>query len=389
MKALSAGEAHEKELSVASSEPAPKPKTRRLFMKQPAMKRMVCALTPVAISGIYFFGWRVAAILGACFAAGLVTEFVTSRRRGQAISMAAFVTLLLYGLSLPPTVPLWVAGVGAVVGILFGKEVFGGFGRNFVNPAILGRAFVYICFPVDLTGRFAPAFKGFPGGLAHWSFASLEKLPDYVAAGGQKMADAVSQASPMWVSREYGFDAVTNAGRGASLWDMLLGSIGGTYQPADGAQRILSAGSIGEGCALLILLAAVYLLWTRTASWRLMIPGFVGLVFANVLFRNVLGYDGVGEVPPVMWQLSAGTTVYAVVYMVTEPVSAPNRRPAQMAYGFLIGFLVVFLRWRGVFVAAATFSILLGNLIAPLLDLAAEAWAKRAKARVAAKGDAA
>jgi len=372
----------------AKSKAKAKPKPKRLFQKQAPMVRMLIALTPVAISAIYFFGWRALAVLGVCTATGVATEYVTARRRGAPVSTACFVTCWLFALSLPATIPLWIAAVGTVVGILFAKEVFGGFGRNFANPAITARAFVYICFPNDLTNQFVPAFKGFPGGFAQWSFDSLRVLPDYLADSGRTVADAVSQASPMWVSREYGFEVLQAGGQGASLWDMLLGSIGGTFIPAgEAAPRILSAGSMGEGCALLIAIAAVYLLWTRTANWRLMGGAFAGLIAANVLFRNVLGFDGLGEVPPVAWQLTAGTTMFAAVYMVTDPVSAPKRRPAQLAYGFLIGFLVVLLRWRGVFVAAATFSILLGNLVGPLLDIAATEWESRKKARTAAAGE--
>jgi len=364
--------------SVEAKAGVAKPKRPKLFMKQPQMMRMVYCLLPVMLSGVYFFGWRVAAVVGVCLAAGLITERITSRTRGQAISMACLVTVLLYALSLPPTVPLWIAAVGMVVGVLFGKEVFGGFGRNFANPAIVGRAFVYICFPVELTGRFVPAFKGFPGGLARWSFESLSDMPSYLAQSGRGVADAVSQASPMWIAREYGTEAVGGAGNGASIWDMALGSIGGTFQATgETASRVMSAGSTGEGCAVLIALTAVYLLWTKTAKWRLMLPAFAGVAFANVLFRNVLGFDGLGGVPAIEWQLLSGTTMFAAVFMITEPVSAPKKNPAQIAYAFLIGFLIVTLRWRGVFVAAATFSILLGNLVAPLLDMAAEAWASR------------
>jgi len=328
----------------------------------------------------------VAAILAVCLVAGVGTEYLTSRSRRQPVSTACFVTILLYGMSLPAGVPLWVAAVGVVVAILFGKEVFGGFGRNFANPAIVGRAFVYICFPTDLTGRFAPAFKGFPGGLAHRSFASLEQLPAYLAASGRGAVDAVSQASPMWVSREYGFDVLGHGGKGASLWDMATGSIGGTFQtPGAEGVRILSAGSIGEGCAILILLTAVYLLWTRTAQWRLMVGGFAGLTAANLLGRHVLGFGGMGQIPPLPWQLLSGATLYAIVYMVTDPVSGPKKKPAQLAYGIFIGAAIVVLRWRGVFVAAATFAILLGNLLGPWMDMAAEAWANWRKAKAAAK----
>jgi len=347
-------------------------------MKQASMLRMVYCLAPVVLSGVYFFGWRAAAVVGVCIAAALITERITSRARGQSISTACLVTALLYGLSLPPTVPLWIAVVGIVVGVLFGKEVFGGFGRNFANPAIVGRAFVYICFPVELTGRFVPAFKGFPGGLARWSFESLGQMPAYLEQSGGRVVDAISQASPMWVARQHGLEAVANSGNGASMWDMAIGSVGGLFQTGpQSAQRVLTAGCIGEGCAVLIALTAVYLLWTKTAKWRLMLGGFAGLIVANVLFRNILGFDGIAQVPPLHWQLLSGTTMFAVVYMITEPVSAPKKNAAQIAYAFLIGFLIITLRWRGIFVAAATFAILLGNLIAPLLDMAAEAWDRR------------
>ena len=364
-----------------SSQPGVKTaKPRKLFMKQKIMFRVLIALAPIVVSGIYFFGWRVLALLAFCTLVGLVTEYVTSRQRGGPVSSACLVTCTLYSLSLPPTVPFWIAGIGILVAILFGKEVFGGFGRNFANPAIVGRAFVYVCFPVPLTAQFVPAFKGFPGGLAHWSFESLQQLPAHLAAGGRRVADAVSQASPMWVNREFGPEVASKA---ASLWNMLLGNIGGTFTTPDGSTRILSAGSIGEGCALLIVLAAVYLLITKTANWRLMLSALAGLAAATGLFRHVLGFDGVGEVPTLAFTLLAGTTLYVTVFMVTDPVSAPNRNLARYAYGFFIGFMVVLLRWKGIFVAAASFSVLLGNIIAPLLDLGAEALAARKASAVA------
>lgn len=342
-------------------------------MKQPIMFRVLLALLPVGVSAVYFFGWRVAAVWCVCTAAGLATEYLTARARNAPVSSACLVTCTLYGLSLPPTIPFWIAAVGVVVGILFGKEVFGGFGRNFVNPAILGRAFVYVSFPVDMTARFVPAFEGFPGGFARWSFASLDRLPAALRDAGQTVADAVSQASPMWVQREHGI-AVTE--RAVDWHELLLGSIGGTWTAGDNTQ-ILSAGSAGEGCALLIAAAGIYLLVTKTANWRLMLGAFTGVIVANLLLRNVMGFSGAGGVPPLYLNLLAGTTMYVGVFMITDPVSAPKKRPAMIAYGLLIGFMIVFLRWRGVFVAAATFSVLLGNLIGPWLDIAATAWADR------------
>ena len=357
-----------------------RPKKR--FIKQAIMMRMLYALAPLAVAAVYFFGWRAGAVLAAVFAAGMGTEWITSRQRHGPVSTAGLVTCALYGLSLPPTTPMWIAAVGAVVAVLFGKEVFGGFGKNPFNPAIVGRAFVYICFPVELTRQFVPAFGGFPGGFGCWSFESLRQLPAHLADSGRALADAVSMATPMDIYRKAGY---------AVDWRQLaLGNISGTFNDA-GVDRIISAGSMGEGCAALIVLAGAYLLWTRTANWRLMLGGLAGVVVSSVLFRNILGFaagvqDGgfVYGIPPLHLTLLSGTTLYVVVYMITEPVSAPNKKPAQLAYAFLIGFLIVLLRWRGIFVAAATFAILLGNLIAPHLDMAATEWAARKKTRAAA-----
>ncbi len=345
-----------------------------LLTKQKTMNRMLVALAPLAMAAVYFFGWRMIGVLAVVFIAGYLTELVTARQRGKAVSTAALVTCALYGLSLPPTTPMWIAAVGVVVGILFGKEVFGGFGKNPFNPAIVGRAFVYICFPVELTGRFVPAFSGWPGGLTRWSFETLKELPAQLSAAVGSVADAVTQATPLRASAV--FDHQT------SWQQMATGSIGGTFEAA-GREHVLAAGSMGEGCAVLIVLAGIYLLWTKTASWRLMLGGLAGVVTANMLFRNVLGFDGAGDVPPLHFTLLSGTTLYVIVYMITEPVSAPKKRPAQLTYAFMIGSLIVVLRWRGIFAAAATFAILLGNLIGPLLDLAAGELATRKKARLA------
>jgi len=198
-------------------------KRPKLLTKQKNMQRVLVALSPLVAAGVYFFGWRVAAVLAVVNAAGFATEYVMSRRRGQAVSTACFVTCWLYGLSLPPTVPLWIAVVGIVVAILFGKEVFGGFGRNFANPAIVGRAFVYICFPVALTAQFVPVFKGFPAGLAEWSWTARSELPAYLKKPlrpgvAASPADAVSTATPLVVRRDLGPEKVR-----VPMADMLLG----------------------------------------------------------------------------------------------------------------------------------------------------------------------
>ena len=343
-------------------------KRRTLFMPQAIMMRMVYALLPILAAGIYFFGWRVLALAAACLVGGVGMEWVMTSRRGKPISQACFVTVLLYALSLPPTMPFWMAFVGVVVAILFGKEVFGGFGRNFANPAIVGRAFVYIAFPTQMTGSFVPAFRGFPGGFGHWSLLGLPRLPEWLSPALKSGVAAVTAATPMWSRRDFGYEA--------PLLNLFLGNIGGTFQGEYGP-KVLAAGAIGEVSAALILLAAVYLLVTKTANWRLMAGPLIGAVAANVVFRNLAG---VNLVPPLPFTLLSGALLYGTVFMVTEPISAPKKSPSVWVYGILIGALIVFMRWKAQFAGAVGFAILIGNIVGPSLDMAVTAWEERRKA---------
>jgi len=341
-------------------------KPRKWLLKQPVMLRVLHALAPVLVAGVYFFGWRVAALLAASTAGGLAMEWVMARRRKAPVSTACFVTCALYALSLPSTMPFWQALVGIVVAILFGKEVYGGFGRNWCNPAIVGRAFVYVCFPVEMTGSFVPAFRGWPGGFGHWSLESLARAPDWLAsAAGKWPVDAVTAATPMWALRDHGY--------GTPVLDLFLGNIGGTFRGEFG-EKVLAAGSCGEVSALAILIGAAYLLATRTANWRLMAGPFVGAVAACLLFHDIAG---VAAVPPLPFTLFSGALMYGAVFMVTEPISAPRKKPAIWMYGVFIGFMIVFLRWKAQFAGAVGFAILLGNTIGPTLDLAVGAWQER------------
>ncbi|MBM4038600.1 MAG: RnfABCDGE type electron transport complex subunit D [Planctomycetes bacterium] len=340
---------------------------RKRFLRQPQMLRVLYALAPVALAGVYFFGWRVLALLAACTAAGAATEWLMASRRGGPLTTANFVTCALYTLSLPPTMPFWMAAVGIVVGVLFGKEVFGGFGRNFANPAIVGRAFVYVAFPIAMTGSFVPAFRGWPGGFAHWSLPGLTWAPDWLASAADRGVDAVTAATPMVAQRDFGFET--------PILDLFLGNIGGTFRGQFG-EKVLAAGCIGEVSALAVLVGAAYLLVTRTANWRLMLGPLLGAVAACVLFRHVAGIQAV---PPLAFTLYSGALLYGAVFMVTEPVSAPKKTAAIWAYGVLIGFLIVFLRWKAQFAGAVAFAILLGNTVGPSLDLAVAAWQDRKK----------
>jgi len=334
-----------------------------VIQKQLIMVRMLYALTPILLVGTYFFGWRILMLVAVSFVFAFITEWIMVSRRNGKITYACFVTASLYGLSLPPTTPFWIAAVGAIIAILFGKEVFGGFGKNIFNPAIVGRAFVYVCFPIEITSQFVPVFRGFPGGFAHWSFVGLHKLPSYFQAQGVTLLDAVSGATPMWARREYGF--VTD------LVNLAFGNIGGVFIHK-GNSYVLTAGSAGEVCSIMILLSCCYLLYTKTAQYRLFLGTIIGAVVLNVILRHILGLN---EVPPVGFTLFSGALLYAAVFMVTDPVSAPNNKTAQWIYAIFIGMMIVLFRYKAVFSGGVAFSILLGNMLAPSLDL----WIKRYK----------
>jgi Na+-transporting NADH:ubiquinone oxidoreductase subunit B len=282
-----------------------------------------------------------------------------AKKRGDTVSEAVFVTSLLLGLSLPSTIPFWQAGVGMFVAILFGKEVFGGFPRNVFNPAIVGRGFLYVCFPTDMTSHFTAVWKGIPAGFAHW--------------GARLQFDglnAVSAATPMWSRRDFGYSA--------NLWDLFTGNIGEVFTGTDGVRRVLTAGSVGEVSAILVLLGGIYLLWTKTAQWRLTASALGGAIISSAVFRYLLGAEAV---PPVLWTLCSGAMLYAVFFMVTDPITAPKNKNAQYIYGAFIGIMIVFLRWKAVFAGAVAFAILLGNTMAPTLEMYFKARKKKQTAK--------
>ena len=327
------------------------------------MLRVLYSLMPLVAMAVYFFGWCVVSIILVSMILAFLTEwYMASLRKGK-VSYACFVTAGIYALSLPPTTPLWIVAVGIIIAILFGKEVFGGFGKNVFNPAIVGRGFVFVCFPIELTAHFVPVFTGFPGGFAHWNMAGLAQPQQYITEAGMKVVDAITAATPMWSHRNYGFDS--------SILSLFLGNIGTVFE-YEGQKMVLGAGSMGEVSALVIMFSCAYLLWTKTANWRLTLSTLLGAFSAAVIFRYAFGIE---SVPSPLFTLFSGALFYVAVFMVTDPVSAPKVTLSQWIYGFFIGTMIVVFRFKGIFAGGAGFSILLGNILAPSLDL----WINRIK----------
>lgn len=296
------------------------------------MSVVLAALAPAAAAAVYFYGWRALAVVVVTNVAAFATEYAFTRRRGEPVTLAVFVSGSLLALSLPPRIPLWMCVVGAVVAIAFGKELFGGMGRNVFNPALVGRAFLYVCFPTALGSGWAPPFLGGLAGLTRWA-----------------PPDAVSAATPLPLLAQ---------GHGPDALALFLGAV---------------PGSLGETCKAALLLGGAVLLWKRVAAWELMASTTAVYLACTGAFR-LLGW-GAGAAP--LHGLLAGGFLYGAIFMVTDPVSANRTRPGKIAYGALIGLATALIRDFGNFPEGIMFAILLGNTFGPITEEGLNAWKAR------------
>jgi len=266
------------------------------------------------------------------FLAGIAFEIWFAAKRGHEVNEGFFVTSILFTLTLPASTPLWMAAVGIIFGVVIGKEVFGGTGKNFLNPALTGRAFLYFAYPGAMSGD------------AVW-----------VAIDGYTRATALGTAA-------------LGEGYGVEWWDAFIGNM---------------AGSLGETSTLAILLAAVILLANRIASWRIMLGCVAGL-FAGSLFFNAISSDNPMFDVPFHWHLVLGGFAFGTVFMATDPVSAAMTDVGRLLYGILIGVMCVLIRVvNPAFPEGIMLAILFGNLFAPLIDhFVVQSNIKRRMARV-------
>jgi len=290
---------------------------QNLFQKQVIMRRVIYSLVPVFLFSIYLYGWRVLTITAVTFVFGILTEYVFEKVRKKKVTEAVFVTCTLYALSMPPRTPLWIVAVGIIFAVAIGKEVYGGFGRNIFNPAITGRIFVYITFPTIMTTAWMV-----PGNF------------------GMNAVDATTMATPL---------GILHSGGHLDLLNMLIG---------------LRSGSLGESPIILILAGAIYLIWTKTAQWRLMLS----TILSAAIFTTLFWATGVSSYFPPIDALTAGSILFMSVWMVTDPVSAPNKKAGQWLYGLIIGGVTVLVRTFSGFPEGVSFGILVGNVFASLID---------------------
>ncbi len=307
------------------------------------MRRMIKAMIPLMAGSIYFFGWRALGLLAVSCLTAFIAEYLFCRKRNEPVSEAVFVTAIIYALLMPPTVPWHVLIIGVLFSVIITKEIFGGFGRNIFNPAMAGRCFVYICFPIALTAVWSPAAQGPLGGFDQW---------DTVAT-----PDAVTSATPM--------AEMKLEGRLPEVKDLFFGRISGT---------------MGATSALLLLIGGIYLFYTKTASRHTILSTVITYAVLNELLF-LLGVEGFYGA---QYSVLGGGFLFGAFYIATDPISSPRTKPAQVYYGMIIAVGTTVIRNYSIFNGGLMFSILLGNMSAPIIDHLVRQRAAKKKAAASA-----
>ena len=275
-------------------------------------------------------------IYAVTFLVGIFWEVLFAMKRGHEVNEGFFVTSILFALICPPTVPLWQVALGITFGVVIGKEVFGGTGKNFLNPALTGRAFLFFAYPAQMSGDAVwTAVDGFTGAT------SLS----IVASDGI----AVLQSQLTW-------------------FEAFLGTI---------------PGSVGETSTLAIFIGGAVLLWTRIASWRIVAGVMLGMVALTLLLNAVGSESNPMFSMPWHWHLVLGGFAFGMIFMATDPVSASMTDTGKWWFGALIGVMVVLIRVvNPAFPEGMMMAILFANLFAPFIDhIVVQANIKRRLAR--------
>ncbi len=258
----------------------------------------------------------------ATFVTGISWEILFASVRNHEVNEGFFVTSWLFALILPATIPLWQVVLGISFGVVIGKEIFGGTGKNFLNPALVGRAFLFFAYPGEITGDVWVPVDGFTGATA-------------LAVAVQGGTEALTTSGVSWTQAFIGF----------------------------------IPGSIGETSALACLFGAAFLIYTRIASWQIMLSVALGLTATTLLF-NLVGSDsnpafGV----PFYWHLVLGSVMFGLVFMATDPVSASMTTTGKFIFGAIIGIMTALIRVvNPAYPEGVMLAILFGNVCAPLID---------------------
>ena len=296
------------------------------------MYGVIIALMPALLVSFFFFGIGSAIVCGTSVAACVLFEwainkFMLGNKRNTICDGSAVLTGLLLGFNLPSNLPIWIIIIGALFAIGVGKMTFGGLGNNLFNPALVGRAALLVAFPAQMT-----------------TCPKVGQLTSYL--------DAETGATPLALMK----DAVKNGDislleKLPSLLDLLIGN------HPDGA------GSIGEICAVALLLGFAYMLWKKIITWH--IP--VSILATVFVFSGLLYLSSPVYADPISVLLSGGLMLGAI-FMATDYVTSPMTPKGQIIYGVAIGFLTVVIRNWGAYPEGMSFAILIMNAFTPLIN---------------------
>jgi Na+-transporting NADH:ubiquinone oxidoreductase subunit B len=276
---------------------------------------------------------------------GLTWEVLFAIVRKVEVNEGFFVTGILFPLILPPTTPLWQAALGISFGVVLAKEVFGGTGMNFINPALAARAFLFFAYPAEISGDKV------------WT-----AVPPEVAVDGFSGATLLGQMRVMTQPFEEA---------GFSWWRAFFG-----FEP----------GSMGETSALACLIGAVIIAFTKVGSWRIMVSMALGTIAMALVFNAIGSSANPWYAVPFWWHMVLGGWAFAMAFMATDPVTSPFAENGKWVYGFLIGALIVLIRVvNPAYPESTMLVILFMNVMAPVIDYAfVRANVKRRRARAAA-----
>lgn len=298
------------------------------------MADVVMALLPLCAFAVYGFGLSALLVLVTAITSCVLTEYALNKRTEPATIKdgSALITGILYGLTLPPSLPLWMVACGGVIAVAMGKFLFGGLGYNAFNPALVGRAFLQAAFPAAMTHWlpiFSPErFSSLPSSSLTLPFAA----PVY---------DGISSATPLARMK---FEQLTS-----TYSDLYLG---------------FSSGSAGETCSVLIVLGGVYLAARNVINWR--IP--VAILATVALLSGTLHWWAPAQFADPVFMVFSGGLMLGAVFMATDMVASPMTHLGVTVYGVLIGVLVVVIRFWGGMPEGVMYAILLANAVSPHID---------------------
>ncbi|MBN2802808.1 MAG: RnfABCDGE type electron transport complex subunit D [Deltaproteobacteria bacterium] len=310
------------------------------------MWTVFASLIPAAGYSVYLFGIPAISVIVSTIIFSVVLEELGNyllKKRSTFKDGSAALTGLLLALTLPPGVPLWICFIGAFVSITVAKTVFGGLGQNPFNPALTGRVFLLIAFPVPLTRWLVPTGTG--DTLFGQSVSALNSVGAVVPFGSPDV-DAVTAATPLGLLAEGGKKAVELLSHNS---DIFIGQMNG---------------SLGETSGILLLLGGAFLIYKKIISWHIPLS-FLGAMAVFAGITNIINPDKYADIP---FHLFTGGAIIGAFFMATDYVTSPTFSKGKLIFGAGAGLLTMIIRIYGGYPEGVSFAILLMNATVPLID---------------------